>query len=425
MILSDKQKECIGELYHGNATFVFYGGGAGGGKTWTGCFWMHNICRDYPNTRWFIGRDSLKDTRQSVQITFIKVAKVYGFDGWSFGDNCIKFDNGSQIDFLDLSFYPQKDPFFERLGSKEYTGGWIEEAGEVKFEAFDVLKSRIGRHLNAEYNLKSKILITANPKKNWLYSEFYKLYVKDELTSNKKFIQALHTHNPYLTSEYIENLNSIKDPIKRQRLLMGVFDYDDMDHSLLSFQKINDLFTNSYVSPDGGKFITCDLAITNDNFVIFVWDGLRVIDYYCDKGKDEENIKRVLFEYKTKYQVPNSNIAYDADGLGMGFKSAFNGMVAIHNGSSLGKQYANAKTHFEYQLAELVNKGQIYIACSMREKDKENLIEELQWLKVDDSSTDGKLATLKKSEIKQMIGRSPDLLDALKYRMIWYILWKK
>ncbi len=140
--------------------------------------------------------------------------------------------------------------------------------------------------------------------------------------------------------------------------------------------KINDLFTNSYVVGSGDKFITCDIAMVNDSFVIFVWDGLKVIDYYCDQGKDEEKIKSVLFGYRAKHQVPNSNIAYDADGMGMGFTAAFSGMVAIHNQSTLGKQYTNAKTHFEFQLAELINKGQIFIECQLTEKDKGNLITE-------------------------------------------------
>jgi hypothetical protein len=61
----------------------------------------------------------------------------------------------------------------------------------------------------------------------------------------------------------------------------------------------------------------------------------------------------------------------------------------------------------------------------MSENVKSDLIEELQQLKVADSSLDGKLSTISKDEIKKNIGRSPDKLDALKYRMIWAILWKK
>jgi hypothetical protein len=194
---------------------------------------------------------------------------------------------------------------------------------------------------------------------------------------------------------------------------------------LISNDKILDLFTNSHLKFTGDKFITCDIAITNDDFVVFVWDGFVVIDYFCAKGGDEEKVKAKIFELKDKHQVPNSNIAYDADGMGMAFRSAFSGMVTIHNGSNLGKQYKNAKTHFEFEIAEMINKGLIYISCPMAENVKSDIIEELQQLKVADSSLDGKLSTISKDEIKKNIGRSPDKLDALKYRMIWAILWKK
>jgi len=422
-MLTSKQKEAYSRLCDNHTAFIFYGGAAGGGKTWLGCEWIGENCVIYPGSRWFIGRDSLKDTRDSVLITWAKVSQNNPIirNEWKYGDNSIEFVNGSKVDFVDLSFYPQKDPFFERLGSKEYTGGWIEEAGEVRFEAFDVLKSRIGRHKNDEYNIKPKILITANPKKNWLYKEFYKPFVNGELPNNYAFVRALHTDNQYLTDDYRLSLDTITDPIKRQRLLLGIFDYDDSDNSLVVFDKINDIFTNTFVKANGRRYMSCDIALLNDEAVIFVWDALTVIDYFAYRGIGAEKLCEQLKNIAEKYQVPRSNIVYDADGIGGYLKSYLSGAIGINNGSVLGREYANAKTHMCYVLADLINNNQIFIDCKMPEKARQELTEELQMLKVPESSSDGKLAIIRKSEIKQLIGRSPDKLDAITYRMLFKI----
>ena len=36
--------------------------------------------------------------------------------------------------------YQPSDPMYERFGSLEFTDGALEECGEIRFEAFDILK---------------------------------------------------------------------------------------------------------------------------------------------------------------------------------------------------------------------------------------------------------------------------------------------
>lgn len=437
--LTNKQKEAFKYLSDKVSTFVFYGGAAGGGKSILGCYWLMLNCMAYDGTRWFIGRDSLKDTRDSVLISFGKVAKMIGFIDYSFADNEIKFKNGSVISFLDLSFYPQKDPFFERLGSKEYTGGWIEEAGEVQYDAFDVLKSRIGRHMNDTYNIKSKILITANPKKNWLYDYFWKPFKNNQLEKEFVFIRSLHSDNNFLPSEYIDNINQITDSVKRQRLIEGNFDYDDSDDSLIPYNKILDSFTNTFVPDEGLMYISSDIAITNDYFVIVVWRGLRIIDIFYQKNMSKQDVSESngvvtssvnwqpllnkFEEYAVKYKVPRSQIVYDADGIGHHMKSMFQGAVPIHTGTpATNKEYFNLKSQLYFTLAELINNNMIHIA-QFNEVLKDKIIEELGLIKRH-TDTD-KLRIVSKADIKKILKRSTDISDAIAYRLLYYITWKK
>jgi len=118
-----------------------------------------------PNSKWFFARNTMMEVRDSMVHTWRKVCGAKGLKGWRVTDKNIIFINGSTIDFLELQYYPRIDPLYERLGSKEYTGGWIEEAGNVHPLAFDVLKSKVGRWMNEEFGLAGKILVTFNPRK--------------------------------------------------------------------------------------------------------------------------------------------------------------------------------------------------------------------------------------------------------------------
>jgi phage terminase large subunit len=201
-----KQHQAYQSLRDNETTYLLFGGGAGGGKSWLGCEWLLTNCILYPGTRWFIARERLKTLKLTTLITFYKVCQEQGIkQGTHFNYNAqnsvITFANGSTIDLLEVKLNPS-DPLFEDLGSAEYTGGWLEEAGEINFNAFDTLKSRIGRHKNDAFGLKKKLLVTCNPKKNWLYTTFYKPFKDGTLPTEYKFLQSLVDDNPYMESDY-------------------------------------------------------------------------------------------------------------------------------------------------------------------------------------------------------------------------------
>lgn len=126
----EKQDEALRILTDGDHVEILYGGAAGGAKSWTGAVWLLFMCLCYPGTKWFVGRAELKRITQSTFLTFKRVCTMYGVPDelWNFNGqlNYIQFYNGSRIDFLDLQLKPS-DPLYERYGSIEFTGGWIEE----------------------------------------------------------------------------------------------------------------------------------------------------------------------------------------------------------------------------------------------------------------------------------------------------------
>lgn len=410
MILTNKQKAAFTLLFDFKTEYIGYGGAAGGGKTILGCYWLMMFGFYAPNTRYFIGRDNIKETRDSVLRTWRKVSHMIGFYEWTDKGDRIVFDNGSEVDFLDLSFYPLKDPMYERLGSKEYTAGWIEEAGAVHPMAFEVLKSRIGRWYNDEYNIKKKILVTFNPKKNWVDTTFYRPFANNQETKDTKFIYALPTDNPHLPDDYLDSLRKIKDRATRERLLNGNFDYDDDPSSLIQYNQIEALWTNTHIKKTGKRFIISDIArFGSDRAIITVWDGLVLIEKVIFPTSSTVDIQNTINALRAKHQIPANNVLADEDGVGGGVVDNCKIKGFINNGRPLNPHYQNIKSECGYKLSEIIDS--MYIECDLSPKEIEDIKTELGQLKTYDSDKDGKLRILPKEKIKANIGRSPDWLD--------------
>jgi hypothetical protein len=317
------------------------------------------------------------------------------------------------------------DPFYERMGSTEYTGGALEEAGEIDFIAFDVLKARVGRHLNKEYNIKPKILITCNPKKNWLYHNVYKPFKEKKLEKDFAFIQALYNDNEHTAESYEEQLSSISDKTMKQRLMFGNWEYENDPRTLMQYDAIVDLFTNTVLPTKGEKYLTADVArYGNDKSVLSIWK-----DFTCDEiliyektGLDflGEEIKRILREK----QIPFSKCIIDEDGVGGGVLDYLRGAKGFMANRQAfpnrltGKpdNFNNLKSQCSFLLADFVNAHKIAIRTE-DESIKQQIIEEFEQIKSKDETIEGRLQVESKDKIKEILGRSPDIGDALMMRM--------
>ena len=314
------------------------------------------------------------------------------------------------------------DPLFERYGSIEYTGGWVEEAGEVSQMGYDTLKSRIGRQYNDKYNIKPTIYVTFNPKKNFVYSYFYRRDKEGTLPKHIIFIKALLYDNPHREMEYEGQLLGMSNKSQVERLLNGNFEYDDDPTVLCDYDAIMDCFTNTHV-PHGTKAISADLAMKGrDKFIVGLWDGNRckvVIDKPLADGKIiETDVKNTMISGG----VGHSQTVVDSDGMGSYLESYLKGIKEFHGGAAANDktEYANLKSECGYKLAELINKRELYIECN--EQQKQSIAEELGQLKQDDVDADEKKKRIiKKDQMKENLGRSPDYLDMLLMKMVFNV----
>lgn len=425
---------------------ILYGGGKGGGKSYLGVSLIFGDALIYPETHYFIARQELTDLRKFTIPTIHEVFKNWGLkidDYATFNgqDNVFTLYNGSKVYLLPCKEIPS-DPMYERFGSMQMTRGMIEEGGEVAEQAKANLWLSIGRWKNGEFNLKKKLLITANPKKGWMKRDFVDPYFKGYMAPTRKFVQALASENPYLPQDYVKSLAEIKDVVTRQRLAEGNWDYDEDKDSLISFDALTDTFTNT-ITKDGKKYLIVDVArLGQDSTVMAFWDGLELYKVEQFHKQDTAVTVQKIKDFASIERIPFSNILIDSDGIGGGVVDHLFGVKPfVANSTPLPttaqvrmKQskivtdltpktnFSNLKAQCAFKLAELINEHKI----AFKTPDYRDVImEELTaLLRQKDVDSDGKLKIIPKEDVKAVLGRSPDIGDTLIYRA-WFELVKE
>jgi phage terminase large subunit len=341
-MFSDKQTTCLNYLEGcDEVTEVFYGGSAGGGKTWLGCHWQIARRINYPGTRGLIGRSKLKNLKLTTLKTFEDVWRDFYIDnpyGVTYNlnnqDNVITFSNGSEIYLKDLFQYPS-DKDFTSLGSMEISDAFLDEVTEITEKAFNIISSRI------RYNLIDgvpKILSAGNPANNWVKFRYIKskegkeIEIKDyqkvviaKLSDNpnevfKKVYQSqlekldsydverlLHgnwdvilSENPFFSSFSRDKHFTLEDyePIKNQPLILS-FDFNINPTTLLVSQ----------YDATKGELHIFDLFLTTPNTI----KGLSPIEAACELFNKKYIESGLFTAYQLKVTGDASGSAGSAD----------------------------------------------------------------------------------------------------------------
>lgn len=424
----DNQKLALNYLRDSNVNEVLYGGGARGGKSWFGNSWVIMEALSKPVSSWLIAREELTKLRDTTYKTFFKVCKALGLkkDVHYFVNAqtfTVTFYNESTIVFRELKYLPS-DPEFDRIGSYDLTGAFVDECQQIHSKAISVLRGRFSVLDGPGWRTIPKALYTCNPAKNWIYTDFVKPNKEGTLRSDRKFIKSLATDNPYVDQAYIDNLMK-SDKVTIERLIHGNFEYDDDPARLMEYDNIIDCFTNSFIEP-GEKYITADIArFGRDKTVIGVWNGFRLENVFEFAKNSITEASDKIKELAKLNAVPNSNIIIDEDGVGGGVvdilkcKGFVNNSKALDNPETFKPEnYKNLKSQCYYKLAEMINANNVYLNINNSDI-REIIVQELEQVKQHDMDKDGKKSVLPKEKIKELIGRSPDYSDMIMMRM-WF-----
>jgi|TARA_Y100000310_G_scaffold90528_3_gene87830 hypothetical protein len=390
------------------------------GKTFSMIFWLFEIAHGFQNKK------KVMDIKAGMN--FWWVAPVYSQAKIAFNrlwrivvKSGLYSQNKSEMTITTpagtiISFKTAQDP--DNLYGEDVYGAVFDEFTRAKQESWFALRSTL-----TATKAKCKFIGNYKGNSNW----GHQLGLKSETDSNYKYYRITAydaVKAGILDKKEVEQARKDLPSFMFKALYLAEGDIDKS--RLIHDDSINNLYTNDFVV-SGKKYLTADLAFAgSDLFVILIWSGLRVIDYKVMDISTGKDIELTIKELANKHQVPRSYICYDADGVGMYLEGYLKGSVSFKNGSPALLQkkkkveYRNLKSQCQFKLAEKINANEIYIECDL-DRYKNVLNEELEAIKNRGLDSEGKLETLKKKEVRELIGRSPDFVDALTMRMYFEI----
>ena len=416
-----RQSEAWKYLTDDKTNIVLFGGSAGGGKSWLGCLWITTICLRYKGLRCLVGRSVLTQLRLTTLNTLfellntmgLKSGEHYNYNGQS---NVLTFYNKSEIILKDLAYNPS-DPNYDSLGSLEVSAVFIDEASQISSLAYNIVKSRIRYKLN-EYKLIPKVLMSCNPSNNWIKKDFYLPHTQGKLEDNKIFIPSLPLDNRYLPPSYIEMLKELP-PQQRRRLLEGDWDYLDESDSLFKFDEIsNSVFRYSPNTTDK-KYMTIDVArFGDDRSVVMIWVGLVLVECHVYRKLSTTELSSNIQDLMRSHGIHPNNCIVDSDGVGGGVSDQIRATNFVNNSRPLHEQnFSNLKSQCYVKLSDMFREGKLSLNI-LEPSVIDDLTQELLSVKLKDIDKDNKVQVQSKDEMKRLLGKSPDLSDALMMRML-------
>jgi hypothetical protein len=422
-----KQKY-IFELFNDEVTTeIIWGGSVGGGKSYALAALMVMKCLQYNGIRVGLARNNLTTLKRTTVISIMEVFADWGLkpdEHYNYNSQAgiIKFYNGSEIILVELQFLPS-DSQYARLGGLLLTFIVIDEIQECDEKGKQIFQTRAGRWMNRETKIKPILIGTCNPSKtSFIYRDYYIPFKEGRLKSYQKFVQVLPSDNPHLPKEYIENLTNTLSLTERKRLLHGNWELDDDEEALFKYEDINLIFDTSIkFDADKTMRMSCDIAFTSDKCVFVIWEGLTVIDIVTYDKMNDNTVVDKIKELATKYKIRTDNISYDADGVGKYIKQYLSSAKEIHNGGKtiVNDGYRNLKAELYFKMSELVKEGRLKVEGNIWRREIE---EELSCIKHKPrENMDNKIELIPKSDMKRLLGRSPDIADAMAYNMIFHL----
>ncbi len=407
---------------HANrAKYLLFGGAMGGGKSWFLCAEAIKNAMMFAGNRLVIVRKELSVARRTILVTFLSICPPEIIKNYNQSSLTFEFINGSILIFMEANI--SKDPLLNKIKGLEI--GWfgIDEANEVSIEAYRVLKTRMRWTLPNGENPRYEGRLTSNPEQSWLIPTFIQSTNPDEV-----YIQSLTSDNFDEDSEYYQSLKeAFKDsPNMMRKYLLGDWSMIDTINQLipsLALAKAEALITDKAsisMGIDPSRY-------GNDRtvFIILKNGNIELIETYQETSTNQ--IVTRAIELMDEYNIRAGNVGIDGVGIGTGTIDNLHAMnykvVELVGGAKPEEiiyddafQPFNLRSQMYYELRRDIINGKL---GNITDQTLKLELSAIQY----EISAERTVRVLGKDAIKKVLGKSPDLADALCYAN-WVRTWR-
>jgi hypothetical protein len=409
-------------------TLVLFGS-VGTGKTDVAAHIVLSICYQFPKTYWPVFRQNISTAMKTIIPSYLEMADKMGLvqgEDYFFNQSLHTFTflhNKSVIIFVEAD--QTKDRDGKKIKGINASGNHIDEADELQHQMFIQATSRRGRR-NA-HGQPSLSIITMNPNDSWAKELYYDPYKAGTLPKNVAAVEFDLTDS-WQSDQDIAALKTNPD-WWTQRYLYNNWDYTDESASLFKSRA----WASSIVETLDGKAARAggyDVARSGtDRSVRALLYGLTVADITIVKDKDEQKDTSEQADWLVADAGLSGygleKLAVDAVGLGVGVvdglakqgfkvKEYMSGArpdpnIRIEERENIPVNFDNLRSQMIYLYARGIELGLIkhFVSCPfLKELQKEAAVHNYE-------ITDKVLRVESKDKIKQRLGFSPDLLDAV------------
>jgi len=295
--------------------------------------------------------------------------------------------------------------------------------GDTREEVFEMVKGDIMKHWRAEY------AEYGTPEELFVLSV---AFVEGKLEDNKKLMRSDPTYLARLANQ---------DEEQQARDLDGNWKFRSAGDDLIKMDDMLRFYANSYQTDDGILYATADVALQGgDNFVMWLWQGWHVKDVYVCRN-DSRTLVNTIQAKLLEWGVQEENFTYDYQGIGQLIEGFFpNALGFVNQGAPIAtskaeeegikklykdlksqctvmlyKKFRDCELSIDTHLLDMSFDGHGYGKMPLRDI----LMRERKCIRRTKDSEGRAFQIIPKSDMKKIIGHSPDFFESFIFRMVF------